>query len=500
MKNDNLYLIALKYVVLIVMGMLVCRITRGYALFPLVGVACYYAVTGKVSKAWCIFIFIQFTMNINSVLIPKSGIAWAVGSRGGIVAISLAFIVGNVNRKGWFRLPFNGMMLFLLAALFSLYDSWVPQISLLKIILFSLFFFGICAGAREFQRDMVALSQMRAFFFAIALILIVGSLALYPFPHISFATSFRHVMSEGATAAEVAILFEQMSGKTLFCGITGHSQTLAPFLAIAFAWLLCDTLFVEGQFRWLHSLLLLLTLPMLYMTRSRVAFFTFVSAIVIIYFYTRRKIGLNPMLLKHLNKVMIGLGVLLVIGGAIVEIRSGVITRWLRKTDDIKGDTRSLSEALTSSRQSAIEMCMMEFKRNPVVGSGFQVAWYSRDKYAAAGGGFVISSSIEKGILPIMVLGETGVVGASAFLLALMCFFIKSAKRGYYITITLFSVLLATNMGEATFFSPSGCGGLFWLVAVVGGFAMDTVIICRNESEADPYRIPAPYPVPYMAR
>ncbi len=42
-----------------------------------------------------------------------------------------------------------------------------------------------------------------------------------------------------------------------------------------------------------------------------------------------------------------------------------------------------------------------------------------------------------------------------------------------YVTAALFTVLLATNMGEATFFSPGGSGGVLWTISIIGGYCID---------------------------
>ena len=44
-------------------------------------------------------------------------------------------------------------------------------------------------------------------------------------------------------------------------------------------------------------------------------------------------------------------------------------------------------------------------------------------------------------------------------------------------------MFLVTNMGEATFFSPGGGGGFLWMLCVVGGFALDTILLYRSNVE-----------------
>ena len=50
-------------------------------------------------------------------------------------------------------------------------------------------------------------------------------------------------------------------------------------------------------------------------------------------------------------------------------------------------------------------------------------------------------------------------------------------------TITLFTVFLVSNMGEATLFSPGGIGEILWMMGVVGGFTIDTYLLFQRQLE-----------------
>jgi hypothetical protein len=107
----------------------------------------------------------------------------------------------------------------------------------------------------------------------------------------------------------------------------------------------------------------------------------------------------------------------------------------------------------------------------------------------------VFSAPIEKGVLPVMVLGETGVVGSIFFAFFVISFLVAASSRKLDITLTMFLLLLVSNMGEATFFSPGGVGGVLYIMSIVGGFALDSVLKgekIRREREmfyglGDPY-------------
>ena len=168
-------------------------------------------------------------------------------------------------------------------------------------------------------------------------------------------------------------------------------------------------------------------------------------------------------------------GLLVIVGAGVSEMRSRSITRWMRKNDDIALDERSMGQALTDSRMGLLEYSMFEFRRNPLLGSGFQVSENHPILYEM-GQITLFSAPIEKGLLPTMVLGETGIIGEIAFIIFLMSFWIGCKRRHLMVTLMLFFVMFASNMGEATFFSPSGTGGILWMLCVVGGFIIDTML------------------------
>lgn len=347
----------------------------------------------------------------------------------------------------------------------------------MKIINYFFFLLGIWFGTQNLQRNPRDIYYIRTMLLAYAAFIVLGSLALIPFPNVSYATTLFNSGANLDEQTKIAIITEmkELGEKTLFCGITNHSQTLAPLLALLFAWILCDMLFVEKCFRWGHILLMALIPPMLFMTRSRVAFVTFTMDLLLINFYTLRRISVAPGVRRKMGNGLWAFMIVVIAALCYFQIRSRTVSKWLRKEQDVAGDTRTLTEAMTSSRMGLIEQSMWEFKRNPVFGSGFQVAWYHKDLDRR--GGLILSASIEKGVLPTMVLGETGIVGSLCFLFFLFAFYHTCARRRLYVTITLFSLLLTANMGEATFFSPGGMGGVLYILTVVGGFMIDTMLL-----------------------
>jgi hypothetical protein len=166
----------------------------------------------------------------------------------------------------------------------------------------------------------------------------------------------------------------------------------------------------------------------------------------------------------------------LMIAAVIGQIRSQVLSKWLRKTEDVNADNRSLAEAFTGSRQALIEYNLNDFKLNPIFGKGFQVMRGMEQAYRA----HLItwySASVEKGVTPYVVLGETGIMGAIVFIVFLFVFYGTCLKRRYLSTLTMFTCMFVANLADSTFFSPGGCGGFLWIASCVGGFGIDLISI-----------------------
>ena len=483
MNNLDIYKQTFKMLMFTVLSILLARATSNYILPLYVAAGLICVLTNKLGWALVFYVLFPFYVILNPGVLPKVGSITGLSLRAGPLLIGLMLAFTSMSRQGHHRLPFIMIVPFMMVAIVSSVDGWAPMVSMLKIINFSVFLLGIWFGTQNLQHRPMDLFVLRAFFLSLAFLIIIGSVLLWPFPTISFATSLQYALREGGVelAEEVYQYMQEEGMKALFCGITNQSQALAPLSACAFAFTACDMLFVERKFRLPHVVLLTVAMPVLYMTRSRLGLLTLVAAMAIIVFYTARQMQMRADV-----RVRLGQGVFLFIVftlalAVVSQIKSGAMSGWIRKTSDARDDKRSLAEALTSSRMGLIGESMRDFKRNPMIGMGFQVAEYTRRR--TRGRGFVISASIEKGVLPVMVLGETGILGTFFFFLFLGSFYFTCSRRKYYITITLFSVFLVTNMGEASFFSPGGGGGFGWMMCVVGGFALDTILLYRNNVE-----------------
>ena len=478
MLKDPLYNLVFKLTLLVVATIALCRFTQGYAIIAVAAVGAFYALRGNAGVSLFVFVFLPFITLLNPLILPKIPL-FSMVSRLTTLGIVGALVLGGSKRKGQEKLPLGYVFIYLLFALISSFQGYFPLISYLKIINFAAFILGIYVGTQNIHRCHADLFFVRAGFLAIACVMVWGSLATLPFPSVAYFTSIRETLvADGAEAAEEVL--EQIEGHVLFTGVTTHSQFLGPALACLGGWLACDMLFVEKRIRLLHALLLAPIPIMIAMTRSRIGILTFCMLIIFLIFYCMPRIAIPDKYRHWINSLLVSFVCVFITVAVVAEVKRGSISKLIRKNNDVSSDSRTLLQAVTNSRMGKIAECLNDFHKNPLWGTGFQVIEVHRQNYQR-GKISLFSASIEKGILPIMVLGETGIIGFAAFIIFMFMFFHDASQKGYTATITLFLTLLVTNLAEATFFSPGGGGSFLWMVTVCGGFLIDMSLKSSNQ-------------------
>jgi len=305
---------------------------------------------------------------------------------------------------------------------------------------------------------------------AFAVFLIYGSLLTLPFPSVCYLSA-QMLINAGKSVEEAVATVVEGGSIGLFCGVTSHSQYLGTVLPCIIGWVLCDMLFIQKRIRFLHASLFVLSIPILYLTRSRAALLSFTFMMAVVYLFCLKKVSISHSARHYAKTAMISIVALTVVVAIISELRSHTLSRWIRKNDDTS-DSRTVMEALTSSRQGSIEMNLYDFSKNPLLGTGFQVSEQVAELYNSGKDSLIISAPIEKGLLPMLILGEGGVVGAISFVIFILLFYSSCRRQKLYVTSTLFAVFLMTNMAEGNFFSATG-GAAGWLISTIGGFSID---------------------------
>lgn len=460
----------------VVVGMIVLmRLTKGFFGVVMLALGVWFAITRNISKALMFYVLYPFFAILNGMVCPQMP-GFAMVSRIGTMLMTGALMLASSSRQGREQLPLGGLFLYLFCAVLSSMDGYFPIISYLKILNFAVFVLGLYIGVRNIHHQPREMYRLRLVFLAVACVLVFGSLFVLVFaPGIAYSTSVRGLMVRGDTMADADALVSQIasnSGMLLFAGITNQSQCLSPMLSCVVAFVASDMVVSEKRMCRLHVALIACAIPLMYLTRSRTAFMALLVTVIMVYMYVMPKTKISAVLKKRITSGMyLALG-LLMMAMVVMEVRNSGVSRLLRKTEDVTADERGFTEALTSSRMGKIELLMSDFKKNPLLGMGFQVMEEHKILYQM-GAISLFSAPIEKGVLPVMVLAEGGLLGAFAFLVFLAMFYGTCKKKHYVATSTMFTIILTTNMSEATFFSPSGSGGFIWIYCLVGGFVVD---------------------------
>lgn len=462
----------LRYALLVAGMVLACRLTNSYFALAVIGAAFANAWSRKPTFAILCCIMLSFVNCVTGYIIGQR-FALMLAYRIGVPLVGLALCSSLSGRRGKIEVPLAGLFAYCAVATISSFFGYAPRISLSKLAYFNIFILFVLCVTKSVAMDIDIAVNVRHFFLAICVALLIGSLCTLAFPAVAYPLNSRYLMMQGMNLSSAN---EAMSdgfvslGMPLFAGITYHSQMLGPILVFAVVFLMCDMLFVECHITLFHSILLALGFVFAYMTRSRTALLGLLLVFFAIANVAVSVKNMLPILQRRVRAIMTVVIVLLAVAGGVAESRSSILSKWFRK-----GSSSEVSsfEAATRTRMGAVKVLLQDFRKSPLLGCGFQV-----DEESARleeGGGLVLSDSIEKGILPLMVLSECGIIGAFLFAYFLFSFFINCRRQELFCTMLGLTGFIFTNFGEATFFSPGATGGLGWVFAIAGGFVLDVI-------------------------
>lgn len=465
------YKLVLKHAFWLVALIFACRLTHAFVAPVLV----FFAIVATFAQRNALPIWTCLALPFvvcTSAYIITDRTPLVLSARIGYILIGITLIVLNLKCMKNKSVPLGLLFVYCVFEVFPSAFGYSPRVSYYKLLFFSLYILSLCAFAKSIVANVTLLKGARHMLLAICVVLLIGSLCTLPFPAVAYPLTTRWLLHEGmdlATASQEIAATMGTRGMMLFAGLTLHSQMLGPMLTMVICYLLCDMLFVEHRTTKFHALLLIISFVFAYMTRSRTALFSLIVAITMIGVFTSRRIQLSARVKRSVHGALALFACVVVIGAIAAEIRSGALTKWL-----FKGEVGSSStvNAITSTRLGAIEELTRDFKRNPLIGCGFQV---NEDSARYNSETFVFSAPVEKGLLPLVIIGEGGVLGAMIFILFLIVFYCSCVKMRLYCTLTSFTTMLATNIGEATFFAPGGVGGFLWCFAIIGGGVLDAL-------------------------
>ena len=476
MFRDPFHKDVFKAVIILMVILVGCRFTMGGMAAAVALAGAVFAIQKKPGLLAVCYIMFPFFTIFNRVITGLGPVFLMTARLGNLFMIAVMILTGSAFQSGGRRekLPITWLFVYCAVACLSSLGGWMPLISYLKIAQFILFLMGLLFVTKQLQQSDKGLYQLRCAFMALAIIMIAGSAASYFFPSIGFSMQIANSAAYNVTLTAEDI--KASEGMMLFSGMTHHSQMLAPTIAMMATWVLCDMLLVVKKVSSLHMVLLALSPILLFLSRSRGGLLELVGTVGITLFVCVPRARLAQTVKNKLMQMMILATALLVAVGIVAQIRNQAISKWLRKTEDVGGDTRSLKDAFTGSRQALVEYNLRDFRRNPFLGMGFQVMEGMEQAYRANMITWY-SASIEKGVTPYVILGETGLCGATIFLIFLAAFYGTCLKRRYLALLTSFTCVLVANLADSTLFSPGGLGGFLWITSCVGAFGTDLIAI-----------------------
>jgi hypothetical protein len=405
----------------------------------------------------------------NQFFLPK-GASFFIAQRALFGLIGL-YAISKIAGRRQSRLvsPFLGMLIYLIYMTFTSFAGWNPTISLLKIFLFSLIYMTYYSVANMAgQSPRFSERKMRSIILAISSYFVFGSVAVLPFPAISQLTSEEYLIA-------------MQSGQqvlSLFKGMSLHSQMLGPVVASIFALVLSDLVVNVRKANGLYLGLIIVCPFLIYKTSSRTAMAAFLMAVLMAGFCAMKMHGIGARWRGKVRTCLFAVMALLAVAVVSVpSLRDSIVRFALKYNAEAKAGDFTVEEAM-SSRQGLIDRQLENFRRSPAIGNGFQVS--EEHKFLKnASWKQLLSAPIEKGVWITAILEEGGLIGWVILVgfYAILC--LTLLKRGAYTGLSVFCVMLVSNMAEFTMFSMSAMGGYTWCLVFVGT-AMDAARIKRD--------------------
>lgn len=352
-------------------------------------------------------------------------------------------------------------------------------------------FIGIFARSGIFSRQLKA-SKMVTATIGLGVFFIMHSLLISPMPDVSIlkAVSWLIVTTtllsawSGLTSEGKEKLFKQiylglvcvmlislplallplgyLRNGSGFQGILNHPQAFGPTMAIM-GTIAASKLFAERKPSWQHLAVFGGSILCVIASEARTAGLAMVIGLLLAIISAPLLSGKRiPSALPGLKsrRVWCIASVALLLGVIFAPQLGDKFNHYISKSERA-GSVESIAEAYEKSRGGLIDKIYSNIHENPLTGIGFGMASdpelmvVERDSLL----GLPVGAAIEKGVMPLAIIEELGIIGA--FLVFIWMFLLlKKAAISGVISVSLIGTIILLNMGESTFFSPGGLGML----------------------------------------
>lgn len=432
-KNNLYYSSALFLVALII-----ARFSAGFIAYASYLYLIFYMKKGP-SQILRVLVVMWFFSMVNPGIFPELEYFYVL--RYGIIFIAFFFTMLNYRGK---KENFNFDKFFnitlLLASyiiLHSLIISWLPEVSFLKITVWSIVVASIL-GSWLMTTDKQREENFRWFFGFFSVIVVLSALLL-PYPEIVY-----HNNGNG------------------FQGILNQPQAFGLTMALFLVFSLGGMRVKKNNSK-LEYIVIACAIFLLLLSKSRTSIFSY---IFILFLYMNSEFFKNIKkftagFLRMPVRILMPLFVLVIVCG--YTLNSNYIQDFI-----LKGSTQGDQDLLSlyiASRHMVIEPMLENIKDHLLFGIGFGVASLENNTLIFRSDFFdiPIGAPVEKSLTPIAVLEELGSLGFIIFILWIWTALRKSITLGLPSFAMVFFILLI-NLTESLLFSMGGMGMLIWIM------------------------------------
>lgn len=430
----------------------VCKFTGGAAFVVLIPITLVFIVQARNTALLAVLFVASSAMTMNPFFMPHTVLF--VASQKVLMLMAASFLALQVfgRRHSALITPLLSIFPYLIYMVFVSQGGWMPAISNLKLFLFTMIYFALYGCAVRVMDDRCDERKVRTMVLVLGIFYIFGSLALIPFPGISYMSSDE--------------LLKDPTAISLFKGTTNHSQALGPTVAMFGVMLFADLVFSIQRSEPLYMALLTVAPYLLYRTSSRTALGSFAAGMAFVTFLAMNGSGVvKTKWRRAMTNFMLMIAVLGSISISVVPPLRDKATRFLLKS--YSGETVVSMEVIMASRSRIYESTLENWRRKPIVGNGFQVS-DEMEGMQINGVRDMLSAPVEKCTWLYAILEEGGVIGMILFVLFLLISIGLMVKRRAFIGASMLFTFIMVNLGEFGIFSMSAGGGLYWCMVFVG--------------------------------
>lgn len=342
---------------------------------------------------------------------------------------SISGVDGVTLRKETFSL----ILVLFLVVIHSLVLSYYPILSSLKAIIFVVVFCTIFSAWSSLSPEQRVSLRLEILLFLCSVIFISLFLLGSPVGYLANGSGFQGILNQpqvfGVTVALASIM--------IFPRIFNKRKNLRWWLIIS-----------------IFSVLI-------FLSEARIAgfsvFFAVVSTILIFMFKSRRRINVEFRGLGSSSSTFV-----IVLLAVIVSVNFSFITseasQYFSKGGR-DGDVENIAEAFIESRGFLMLRMFNNIVEHPFLGIGFGVDSFPETMAIVVDPvlGVPISAPVEKGVLPLAIIEEFGMVMGGVIFIFLFMALCRGYRAGLWgMSLVFFTYFV--NMGEAMLFSPGGMG------------------------------------------